>query len=78
MQGFISALKDLYKSNKLDFPNGWDREIGRVLDGYCKLIASLKASGKYSVREGKVFTKYNFALICLQNFAILMPGASVL
>jgi hypothetical protein len=54
VQGYRSALIDLYKKLHPRLGSALDTELKAVLDGYEKLLNDLKNRGRMKINEGKI------------------------
>lgn len=65
VMGYRSALVDLYTAASLELDHDLNLELKVILDGYCKLVNSLKRCGKMNINEGKRHLKYSgYSMLC--------------
>ncbi|KAE8960226.1 hypothetical protein PF011_g30165, partial [Phytophthora fragariae] len=69
--GYRSALVDVYRAKLLEMDPQLDTELRRVLEGYEKVINSLKKRGLMKINEGKRQLKLSgFELLALKLMTI--------
>jgi len=73
--GYRSALKDLYKQHKLQFPQELEVELSSILAGTKRAVAELKQKGKMKIFEGKCpLSLSGYRLLCRKFVTLQREG----
>lgn len=77
VSGHVSALKNAFRDQNIDFPQPIRKVTDNFLDGYKKIIADLKQNGKYAIEEGKKHIKFEGYVEVIRLFSQYSPSNSI-
>ena len=73
VKGYRSALVDLHRMHQLTIDADLDNELNEILDGYEKVICSLKQGDKMAINEGKRHLKWDGYSLLAETFMKMAP-----